>query len=174
MPQTELKRPGSGVSRRRIFILAGIVLGLVGIGVVAALARGSFNKGGDRKACAANMRAIGQACINYANSHQGNFPASLDVLAGAGGAPLQASQLACPNAGKKGRGGGYVYVPGHRKSDDPNSILAYEPLGNHKKKPGGHVLLVGGAVKWIGEKQYDAEMAKVKAFQTKSPVSGTR
>ncbi len=153
----------SGWSRRRILILAGLAVVLAGLGGVAAWARLASNKAGDRKICAANLKAIGRACTSYADSHQGNFPPSLDALMSGGTSPLEPAQLICPNAGKKGRGGQYVYVPGRRKTDAPTSVLAYEPLGNHKKKPGGHVLLLNGTVKWLSGNEYDSTVAQARA-----------
>ncbi|GMU23961.1 MAG: hypothetical protein AMXMBFR13_40380 [Phycisphaerae bacterium] len=157
--------------RRRVLLIGGAALALVCIGVVGFLARGSSNTPGDRTLCGENLEAIGRACASYANTHQGNFPPSLSELAGTSGNTLTAEQLTCPNAGKKGRGGDFVYVPGYRSTDSPDSILVYEPLGNHKRKPGGHVLLLNGTVKWLTAEQHATAMAQVKAHQARVPAA---
>lgn len=165
------RQDASKQSRRRMLLLGGTAVVLVGIGVAGAVMRATANTPGDRKLCADNLRAIGRECISYANSHLGCFPASLKELEQAGGTKaLRPEQLSCPNAQKKGRGGGYVYVPGLRKTDAPATILAYEPSGNHKKKPGGYVLRVSGIVNWLDEDQHKTAMAQVKARQTRLPT----
>jgi len=159
-------------NRRQRLLLSGAAVMLVCIGIAGAVMRATANTPGDRKLCAENLQAVGRACISYANSHQGSFPPSLKELARTGGAEaLRPEQFSCPNAGKKGRGGGYVYVPGLRKIDDPTTILAYEPLGNHKKKPGGHVLLVSGIVNWLDENQHKTAVDQVKARQARPPAN---
>jgi hypothetical protein len=170
MAQLEAKQ--SGWSRQRLALMVGLGVVLIGLGVLGAMKHQAANKGGDRKLCGANMEAIGRACLNYAANHQGSFPPSLTMLTeGGAGAPLQSAQLACPNANKKGHHGEFVYVPGRKKTDDPNAVLAYEPLGNHKKKPGGHVLLVNGTVRWLDEADHNTMTAQVRAFLT--PSTGT-
>ena len=136
---------------------------LVCIGTAGVLSYLQSGTPGDRNRCAENLRVIGQACITYASANRGDFPRSLKELMYASGGALRVDQMTCPNAGKKGRGGDYVYVPGYRQTDDPNSILVYEPLGNHKKKPGGHVLLLGGAVNWLDENEHKAAIDRIKA-----------
>lgn len=134
--------------------------------LISAIAVGAYLGGGSspgsRKECTGNLETIGRAAIRYAETHQGNFPPSLVALLQAGGEITDAKQLACPNSDKKGRGGGYVYIAGRTRKDDPNAILAYEPLGNHKKNPGGNVLLVSGVVRWLDEKQHEAALAQTK------------
>jgi len=175
MTQTEARRTGEKEGRWRILALAGSAVVLVGIAAVGLYLRyGGGEGGGDRKTCEANLQTIGQACVRYADSHQGSLPPSLEVLLQAAGSePLKPEQLTCPNAEKKGRGGKYVYVPGHRKTDDRNSIIAYEPMGNHKKKPGGHVLFLSGTVSWLDAKQHDAAVTPLKARQ-KAASPGAR
>lgn len=158
-------------NRRQVLLIGGAAV-VVGMGVAGAVLRATANTPGDRKLCAENLQAIGRACISYANSHQGSFPPSLKELTRAGGAEaLWPEQLSCPNAGKKGRGGDFVYVPGLRKADEPTTILVYEPLGNHMRKPGGHVLLVNGIVNWLDENPHKAAVAQVKAPQARAPAS---
>jgi len=165
----QVKRTTSSQKRRRMLLLGGAVLVLACVGAAGIYKRFYAGTPGDRKRCAENLQAIGRACISYASSHEGNFPASLKEL-GQVSEGLRRDQLSCPNAGKKGRRGNYVYVPGYRNTDDPNSILVYEPTGNHKKKPGGHVLLVSGVVNWLDEQQHEAAMVQVKARQARPPA----
>ncbi len=155
----QARQSTSGHSRRRMLLLGGAALVCTGAaGVLTYLQSGTP---GDRNRCAENLRVIGQACITYASANRGDFPRSLKELMYASGGALRPDQMTCPNAGKKGRGGDYVYVPGYRQADDPNSILVYEPLGNHKKKPGGHVLLLGGTVNWLDENEHKAAIARI-------------
>lgn len=154
-----------------MLLLGGATLALACVAVAGVLTQLSSGTPGDRKQCAENLQAIGQACISYANANQGNFPRSLRELLLANGGTLRPDQITCPNARKKGRGGDYVYVRGYRSTDDPNAILVYEPPGNHKRKPGGHVLLLSGVVNWLDEKQHAEAIVQVKARQA-TPATG--
>ncbi|HPD31362.1 MAG TPA: hypothetical protein PLL20_15320 [Phycisphaerae bacterium] len=158
-------------SRRRMLLVGGAVLALACVAVVSVLMHLSSGTPGDRKQCAENLRAIGQACISYANANQGNFPRSLRQLLRANGGTLRPDQITCPNAGKKRRGGDYVYVQGYRITDDPNAVLVYEPPDNHKRKPGGHVLLLSGVVNWRDKEQLAEAIAQLKARQA-TPMTG--
>jgi hypothetical protein len=95
----------------------------------------------------------------YASDHDGAFPGHWsDCIPYIGTNSL--AVLECP-AKAHGRltssnvdvSSDYMLVPGRTERDHPDSVLAYEPLGNHGGQ-GGHVLFVNGAVKWCTQNEY--------------------
>jgi hypothetical protein len=93
-----------------------------------------------RVKCASHMRQIGQALMLYADGHGGSLPPTLEVLRKS--VPELSDEIfACPDA----RTGNYVYLPSASTSSD--SIVLYEPLGNHGDE-GANFLFRSGTVSW--------------------------
>lgn len=122
---------------------------------------------GERIACAANLRYVGQSIQMYANEHRGAFPDTLDQVVAGRFAPDVRVMLcpACEDTPARGAtpaavaadltAGGhlsYVYVgKGLTFRDRGDIVLAYEHATNHlrdDKRGGGNVLFADGHVEW--------------------------
>jgi prepilin-type processing-associated H-X9-DG protein len=105
--------------------------------------------------CQCDLRYLGVCCATYAEGHGGHWPSSLNVLTEGGRRALtQPKQLICPVSRQP-----YNYIPGHTRSDDPNSVVAYESLSNHKGL-GANILFLDGSVKWFNAAGYQQVIAK--------------
>jgi prepilin-type processing-associated H-X9-DG protein len=112
-------------------------------------------------------RNLGVECRVYAAKHDGRFPTKwsdfeLDDMHGMTNTTW-ARQFVCPTVGH-GPGdwqqvdlwSDYRLIPGRTTNDSPDTVLAIEPLSNHKT--GANVLFVDGSSQWwpakriLGEK----------------------
>jgi hypothetical protein len=107
--------------------------------------------------CAANLRQIGQSCRAHAEqpSSGGRFPATFNDILG----DIGPESLYCPGDAVRPNGRSYVYCGEGLTIESPGeSVVAYEPLANHKGK-GLHVLQLDGRVRWLDRKQAKAFLA---------------
>ena len=133
--------------------LLGVVAGVAG-SILIANWLNARNGTPPRVMCAANLGHIGTSCVTYAESNHGKMPTSLDLLTQGGRRALcLPKQIICPTCGRK-----FDYIPGRTIYDDPRTVLAYEPLGNHGGT-GANVLRVDGSVKWMKKQEYEKVMA---------------
>lgn len=128
----------------------------------------------NRVKCAAKLRQIGQACLLYANDHQGRFPVSFEQLIQ--GSRSSSELFLCPSSSDRQAKGStpaeivanfakpghcsYAYVGSGLSASAPvDTVLAYERLVNHGKRiinvlyADGHVERMDGneAVGFIAE-----------------------
>ncbi|HWE96220.1 MAG TPA: hypothetical protein VG269_19810 [Tepidisphaeraceae bacterium] len=158
------------LSRWAIVIVAAIIV-LLTLWLWPALNRGRYSA--NRVKCAANLRAIGLACIMYANADpQGRFPDTFEHLMAA--QDFTPEVFCCPasddhpsrDAAQLSAGGhlSYIYVGNGltKKLGNEGSsslVIAFEALKNHQNS-GMDVVFADGRVEWL-----DAEKGKtLQAF----------
>ncbi|MDB5301577.1 MAG: hypothetical protein JWO87_3240 [Phycisphaerales bacterium] len=150
-------------------LIAGIIL-LLNLALLPALDRRRYSP--NRVKCAANLRAIGFACIMYANAdRQGRYPDTFETLMVTEG--ITPEVFCCPtsddqpakSADQLSAGGhlSYIYVgsgltkklagEGHSGFEgDSSFVIAFEPLKNHRDN-GMNVVFADGQVRWLGAEQ---------------------
>lgn len=119
-------------------------------------------------------RNLGVECRVYAAEHGGRFPAKWSDLEwrDRDGVTNMVWVFACPTVG---HGAGdwkqvdlwsdYRLIPGRTTNDSPDTVLAIEPLANHRS--GANVLFVDGSSAWWPA----AKVIEKKRVSTKSPGS---
>jgi prepilin-type processing-associated H-X9-DG protein len=123
--------------RRRIanWIIAIIVLNLILACVWWALVT---KAPAGKDPCAANLKQIGLALLNYANENNGALPTSKDAL------NIAQDHFVCPT----GNGSYLLLFDGVRFSDFAvDTIIACDPITNHHS--GINVLFGDGHIEWI-------------------------
>ena len=179
--------------------IAGLVLGcvsLVGGLIIIPLqlsvllpALNRAREQANRVKCASNMRQLGQAMLMYANANGNHFPDKLADLVLADSS-LSPGVFVCPDDNKtppdgtspqtmaagiaSGQHTSYIYVGNGLTSSEPaDTILLYEPLGNHNKE-GMNVLYSDGHVDWVPKSTAQQIMAEHASGQhpLKEPGSG--
>ena len=132
--------------------VGGICTGVVGLLTSAALMIAvtlpSLSRARElskRTICAANLRAIGSAILQYAadeNNVDAAFPDDLNKLVTAGSVTSQ--QFTCPSDALSANS--YHYIPGYSVTNvDPAQVIMYEDPGIHGGE-GGNVLFADGHV----------------------------
>jgi hypothetical protein len=155
---------------------AALFVGLMVLAVMCILPQmGKPRRQMERAACAANLRAVGQALATYANAHGSRYPDTLDQLYLKGDV-RDVRVFVCPTCGDTpARGtspqavaadlrvGGhvsFVYAgAGLMPETGRGTIVMYEHLSNHKGE-GGNVLFANGEVAWF----YSFEMSQSDAL----------
>jgi predicted Zn finger-like uncharacterized protein/prepilin-type processing-associated H-X9-DG protein len=155
--------------------VAGLALGLFTLVIetplMLAVIIPAANKGieaANRVQCEANLKGLGAGLMSYAETHEGKYPAELDdVLQVA--SPPEVSMFKCPSDDKtapassppestaadinSGKHCSYVYVgSGVKTSADPQTVILYEPLGNHHRE-GMNALFADGHTRWLGAEE---------------------
>ena len=138
-----------------------------------------------RAQCLSNLRQIGQACLLYANDHQGRFPVSFEQLVKSG--RLSVQRFVCPSANDEPATGAtpddilakfakpghcsYVYVGGGLRVGSPrDAVVAHDRLVNHERE-GINVLFADGRVEWMSRDLSSSFLAELKAgFNPPRPV----
>jgi prepilin-type processing-associated H-X9-DG protein len=136
----------------------------------------------NRITCASNLRQIGQAVFQYANVHGGELPDSFQTLSL--NSSLPPKTFVCPSSRDKAASGitaeevalnltlpghlSYIYLGGGLTNQmvTPETILAYEPVGNHAGETrfdGCNVLFGDGHSEWLPASAIQAIESKVKA-----------
>jgi prepilin-type processing-associated H-X9-DG protein len=140
-----------------------ILLGCGGLFLVAAVAVGALLYAAistsrvmaTRAQCKGNLRQVGIACQVYAMD-KNKFPPDLEALM-----PKYVDDprvLQCPARG----GAKYVYLPGRTPTMPANTVLAYEPAGNHGGR-GFNVLFVDAHVEsWANDRRAELETTVAK------------
>jgi len=107
-----------------------------------------------REDCGYNLVQIGLRCREYAAEHEGHFPSTWVELNFVGEDANWAKLLRCPLTGHAvGRWpqvdlwADYRLLPQRSTNDSPDTVLAVEPLANHRST-GAHVLFVDGSSQW--------------------------
>lgn len=127
-----------------------------------------------RPKCAANLKAIGQALVEYAIDHGGQFPPSLAVVLEF--PDMDSSVFVCPatkdtpataattqhiveELSKPGHLS-YIYLGATlRASETLPAVLVYEPLGNHGH--GLNALYADGTVEFVDRSYAEAFLAEL-------------
>ena len=136
--------------------LAGTILGGVGlimIPIVAALLLPAFvqaRSSAQKVVCAAQMKSLANACLNYANSHQGVLPKSFDDIATqAGGASNLQRLLHCPTSSDKQTPSYQLVAAGKGLSElSPTDPMIVEIPTDHRGR-GVNIAYGDGSVKWV-------------------------
>ena len=115
-----------------------------------------------RQKCLSNLYALGSACKMYEMDHPGQFPTNWFCFKDYYSNPCL---LRCPSRPERygtlanvDTWSDYILVPNLTTNDPPKTILAYEPLRNHKE--GGNVLYLDGSVYWLSAEEYGKLKAK--------------
>ncbi|HZL38224.1 MAG TPA: hypothetical protein VFC78_23115 [Tepidisphaeraceae bacterium] len=132
----------------------GLIIGLALVYAAANLLVGAHERL-NRAKCAANLRAIGMACIMYANGQPGSeFPDSFQTLLKYEN--LTPEIFVCPSdqhttasSGLSADSLSYVYLGnGLTETTASTKIIAYDRLGSHGKD-GINVLYGDATVQWV-------------------------
>ncbi|GMU23508.1 MAG: hypothetical protein AMXMBFR13_35860 [Phycisphaerae bacterium] len=133
----------SGKNRLYGLRTAAVLFGLACIGSIVLPFLSNVRRGHGPTACGANLRAIGAACLVYAQFHAGALPPNLATLAQGTTPLLKPEQLVCRQSGRP-----YVYIgAGQSNWNDPRNVIAYEPAANHGGR-GANMLRLDGSSKW--------------------------
>lgn len=104
-------------------------------------------------ACASLLRQVALAAMNYAEDHNGTYPASYAEF---DGSPpyLKSNSILCvvfdKNQATIGSLGSFVYCAQRLTRDSSNrSVIAYEHQGNHPKAKGINVVYKDGSVQLV-------------------------
>jgi uncharacterized membrane protein len=152
----QLRTSPPGMGKR--YAIAAIVVGVLGIilmttclGVFVAPALRGARETTEQAKCAETLRNLGNVLLEIAAENKGQFPASLDAITRRRG--VDGDGIRCPSHLD---GPPYIYVGAGLMSTGPaETVLAYEPLGNHETA-GMNVLFIDGRVQFIRK----AEAAK--------------
>ncbi|MGE5612056.1 MAG: hypothetical protein ACM359_22605 [Bacillota bacterium] len=141
---------------------------------------------GQRFKCDSNVRQIGQGIMSYAINNAGQFPDHMGLLITREG--LNAEVFVCPaskdvvapgqpaqQVSKLSMPGfcSYIYLGAGLKAPVPlDTIIAYEPLENHKKQ-GMHVVYGDGHAEWMGAKEAERIIKELKAGHNPPRAAGT-
>ena len=151
---------GRGIAAATLFV-HGIHLTFLALSV----AWSGASEPGNRLACAAHLRAVGQSLTFYAVKYDAKFPPTLDLLilhadtparafvcASTGDEPARGETLAevMESFGADPRHNSYAYAGGGLTADavTREHVLAYEHLPNHAHA-GMNVLFGDGNVRWL-------------------------
>jgi prepilin-type processing-associated H-X9-DG protein len=113
--------------------------------------------------CGQQLRYLGVGCRMYATTHDGRLPSKWSELSEVEDGMAWDKLLCCPVSGHAAGSwaqadfwADYRLIPGRTTNDPPDTVLAIEPLSNHKT--GANVLFVDGSSQWwpakrvLGEK----------------------
>lgn len=170
--------------------IAGLVLGICSIFVgscymsIMLPALNRAREQANRVKCASNMRQIGLAIMMYSNQERnGAFPDSFDKVVKAGFVN-NGDVFVCPSsndtdagnttqqiiAGLHGSGhDSYTYIgSGIDNKADGNTVVLYEPPGNHRPD-GGNFLFADGHVEFLPKPRAQKIIAEIQAGQNPPP-----
>jgi prepilin-type processing-associated H-X9-DG protein len=178
--------------RGRGFAITGLVLGLVGLALFAAIAPVAIARGresANRVRCASNLRQIGQAMLMYANENRGAYPPTLgellltqDIVSACfvcpstshAPAPTPPLSTTRPNQLQPfdltpGQHLSYVYLGKSMtfRSAGPRVVLVYEPLADHHD--GCNVLFGDGRVEFIPKPVIEKVLVELQAGRNPPP-----
>ena len=104
--------------------------------------------------CETSLSLLGLPLREYAAAHNGHFPSTWVELNFTGDDTNIVKLLRCPSTrhdigiwSQVDLWADYHLIPGRSTNDPPNTILALEPLANHRSA-GANVLFVDGTTQW--------------------------
>jgi prepilin-type processing-associated H-X9-DG protein len=140
----------------KLFIALGIIVLAAPVVYVAAVTIGL--KAHLKEDCGMQLRNIAERCREHAARHEGKFPAKWSDLEWGDMGGIENTtwnrQFVCPTVGH-GVGNwqqidlwsDYRLIAGRTTNDAPDTVLAIEPISNHKS--GVNVLFVDGSSTWL-------------------------
>jgi prepilin-type processing-associated H-X9-DG protein len=136
-----------------IFAAVAVVVAVIVVAMLVSATLAAWEKM-VRLDCMTNLREISVPCREYAAKHDGHFPSTWGELNFVGDDANWAKLLHCPETGhavgiwsQVDLWSDYRLLPGRSTNDLPETILALEPLANHKAA-GANVLFVDGSTAW--------------------------
>lgn len=138
--------------------IAGIILGclgfvFLGLSLLMLPALNRARETANRVVCAAHMRNIGSALIQYANTNNNVYPPNLNVLVQQG--LMTQMDLECPSTGTPGHPG-TPFVLAATAPMPANGVLVYEPVADHVN--GANMLFGDGSVQFISPASHAQKM----------------
>jgi len=155
MAETNTISEGSPRRPSPWFILAAVavVVAVIVVVMLVSATRAAWEKL-VRLDCMNNLRQMGLSCREYAAEHGGHFPSKWSELNFVGDNTNWVKVLRCPDTGHElgawsqvDHWSDYRLLPGRSTNDPPETILAIEPLANHKGE-GANALFVDGSTAW--------------------------
>lgn len=140
----------------KIFIAVGIIVVAAPVLYVVAVMIG-LNAHLSDDCRMLNLRNIGVRCREFAEVHEGRFPTKWSELEWEDMGGITNTTwprvFICPTVGHESGDwdqvdlwSDYRLIPGRTTNDSPDTVLAIEPLSNHKT--GANVLFVDGSSQW--------------------------
>lgn len=148
------------------YAIAGLVTGIVGtmnifmIAILAGMLLPALSQAREkarRISCASDLKGIGFAIRMYSQENKGEFPNKSGAegfeMLRSGGYLENAKIYTCPSSNTVSTDGeklaeknvSYVYIGGHKESDNGETVIAYDKPENHIKY--GNILYADGHVK---------------------------
>lgn len=141
------------------------VLGILAVPINLALFLPAVQAGREaarRASCTVKLKNIGVEIASYRQSHNGDYPPTLDDLS------LPAASLQCPSNDSLGMGHDYVYAPPVEKDSD-TAMIACEIFANHIRVR--NVLFADGQARSMGDDEFQQELGNPENANLQTALS---
>ena len=135
----------------KVIIGISVVLGVVFFVIVPRIS--AAREAARRSHCLSCMRSLGKACVMYAMDHDGTFPSKWSDLRdeyvsnryifNCKSSPQSPGSIETVDQWAE-----FVIVPGLTTNHPGETVLAYEPVSNHRGY-GGHVVFCDTSFRWL-------------------------
>jgi len=167
---------GKGVAITGIALgAASLFVGVAVWGCLLSILLPSLNRAretANRVKCAANMKAIGNALLLYANENRGMYPPDFQTLINT--EDITFDSFVCPSSSDtranqmsdlSTRGHlSYVYIPGLNSRATADQVIVYEHIEDHDAD-GANFLFGDGHVDWLSKPQAQSFIAQLQNGQ---------
>ena len=167
---------GKGVAITGIALgAASLFIGVAVWGCMLSIMLPSLNRAretANRVKCAANLKAIGNALLLYANENRGMYPPDFQTLIST--QDITFDSFVCPSSNDQRasqmselstRGHlSYVYVPGMNTRASAEHVIVYEHIEDHNQD-GANFLFGDGHVDWLSKPQAQSFIAQLQNGQ---------
>ncbi len=154
---------------------ASLVVGFVVWGCMLSILLPSLNRAretANRVKCAANLKAIGNALLLYANENRGMYPPDFQTLINT--QDISFDSFVCPSSDDQRASQmsdlstpghlSYVYVPAMNFQASANNVIVYEHITDHNQD-GANFLYGNGQVQWLSRPQAQSYIAQLQKGQ---------